>query len=98
MKRQEPPSCAIREVRVHHVLRGAAQSATARSHVLEAETVIIGIEQPADKGACGTSQTDFFSSGSHINVAARPRLQRVPLRLLRHLQYEELTAPKADPV
>jgi hypothetical protein len=40
-----------------------------------ADTVIIGIEQPAGKEPCGTSQTDSFAPGSHINVTAKLREQ-----------------------
>jgi hypothetical protein len=40
-----------------------------------ADTVIIGLEQPAGKEPCGTSQTDSFSAGSHINVTAKLREQ-----------------------
>lgn len=38
-----------------------------------ADTVVIGLEQPAGKEACGTSQTDSFSPGSHLNVTAKLR-------------------------
>jgi hypothetical protein len=40
-----------------------------------ADTVIIGLEQAAGKEPCGTSQTDSFSPGSHINVTAKLREQ-----------------------
>jgi hypothetical protein len=33
-----------------------------------ADTVFIGLTQPAGKEPCGTSQTDSFSPGSHINI------------------------------
>ena len=35
------------------------------------DTVIIGLTQPAGKEACGISQTDSFSPGSHINFTVR---------------------------
>ena len=38
-----------------------------------ADTIVIGITQPAGKEPCGTSQTDSFSPGSHINVTAKLR-------------------------
>jgi hypothetical protein len=40
-----------------------------------ADTVIIGITQPAGKEPCGASQTDSFSPGSHINVTVKLREQ-----------------------
>jgi hypothetical protein len=40
-----------------------------------ADTVIVHITQPAGKEPCGTSQTDSFSPGSHINVTATLREQ-----------------------
>jgi hypothetical protein len=40
-----------------------------------ADTVIIGLEQPAGKEPCGASQTDSFSPGSHINVTVKLREQ-----------------------
>lgn len=40
-----------------------------------ADTIVIGIEQPAGKEACGTSQTDSFSPGSHINFTVKLREQ-----------------------
>jgi hypothetical protein len=40
-----------------------------------ADTVIIGLEQPAGKEACGASQADSFSPGSHINVTVKLREQ-----------------------
>ena len=40
-----------------------------------ADTVIIGLEQPAGKEPCGTSQTGSCSPGSHINVTAKVREQ-----------------------
>ena len=36
-----------------------------------ADTVVIGLTQPAGKENCGISQTDPFSPGSHINVTVR---------------------------
>jgi hypothetical protein len=36
-----------------------------------ADTVLIGIRQPAGKEACGASQADSFSPGGHINVTVR---------------------------
>lgn len=40
-----------------------------------ADTVVIGLEQPAGKEACGASQTDSFSPGSHINFTVKLREQ-----------------------
>jgi hypothetical protein len=40
-----------------------------------ADTVIVRIEQPAGKEACGTSQTGSFSPGSNINVTVKLREQ-----------------------
>ena len=40
-----------------------------------ADTVIIGIEQPAGKEPCGANQTDYFSPGRHINVTVKLREQ-----------------------
>ncbi len=36
-----------------------------------ADTVVIGLSQPAGKDNCGVSQTDSFSPGSHINVTVK---------------------------
>jgi hypothetical protein len=36
-----------------------------------ADTVLIGIKQPAGKEACGASQVDSFPPGGHINVTVR---------------------------
>ena len=36
-----------------------------------ADTLIVGLEQPAGKEPCGTSQTGSFSPGSHINVTVK---------------------------
>ena len=40
-----------------------------------ADTVIIVLSMPAGKESCGTSQTDSFSPGSHINVTVKLREQ-----------------------
>ena len=40
-----------------------------------ADTVFIGIEQPAGKEPCGANQTDYFSPGRHINVTVKLREQ-----------------------
>jgi hypothetical protein len=40
-----------------------------------ADTLFIGLTQPAGKEACGTSQTDSFSPGSHISVTVKLREQ-----------------------
>ena len=36
-----------------------------------ADTLVIGLEQPAGKEPCGISQTDSFSLGSHISVTVK---------------------------
>ena len=36
-----------------------------------ADTVVIGLEQPAGKEACGTSQADSFSPGGHVNFTVK---------------------------
>ena len=36
-----------------------------------ADTLVIGLTQPAGKEPCGISQTDSFSPGSHINVTVK---------------------------
>jgi hypothetical protein len=36
-----------------------------------ADTVVIGLTQPAGKEACGVRQADSFSPGSHINFIVR---------------------------
>jgi hypothetical protein len=40
-----------------------------------ADTVFIGIEQPAGKEPCGASQTNSFAPGGHINVTVKLREQ-----------------------
>jgi len=36
-----------------------------------ADSVVLGLEQPAGKEPCGVSQADSFSPGSHINFIVR---------------------------
>src|SRR5215472_12630922 len=36
-----------------------------------ADTLVIGLRQPAGQEACGVGQTDSFSPGSHINVTVK---------------------------
>ena len=56
------------------LLSSGSISGTTRSTTVQpaaADTVVIGLTQPAGKENCGISQTDPFSPGSHINVTVR---------------------------
>lgn len=59
-------------------LGGGSITGTSRGTTVQpatADTVIIVLSQPAGKEACGASQTDSFSPGSHINVTVKLREQ-----------------------
>ena len=56
------------------LLSSGSISGTSRGTTVQpatADTVVIGLTQPAGKENCGISQTDPFSPGSHINVTVR---------------------------
>jgi hypothetical protein len=50
-------------------ISGSTRSTTVQPAA--ADTVILGLEQPAGKEPCGVSQGDSFSPGSHINFTVR---------------------------
>ena len=56
------------------LLSSGSISGTTRSTTVQpaaADTVVIGLKQPAGKENCGVSQGDSFSPGSHINFTVR---------------------------
>ena len=60
------------------LLSSGSISGTTRDTTVQpatADTVLIGIKQPAGKEACGASQADSFAPGGHINVTVKLREQ-----------------------
>ena len=56
------------------LLSSGSISGTSRSTTVQpaaADSVVLGLEQPAGKEPCGVSQGDSFSPGSHINFIVR---------------------------
>ena len=56
------------------LLSSGSISGTTRGATVQpaaADTVVIGLTQPAGQENCGVSQTDSFSPGSHINFTVR---------------------------
>jgi hypothetical protein len=63
------------------VLSSGSITGTTRGTTVQpatADTVVIGLTQPAGKGTCGASQTDSFSPGGHVNVTVKLRVQADP--------------------
>ena len=56
------------------LLSSGSLSGTSKSTTVQpaaADSVVLGLEQPAGKEPCGVSQGDSFSPGSHINFTVR---------------------------